>query len=181
MTQHSSRRAGQAGFSFIDVMIGMTILLIGVLALGGAMAGALIRTEESEEQLVAKQYATTTIESIFSARDVSTLGFAAAQNTTGANCTGGPGVFCSGQRNIKASPGTDGIFGTVDDSGLVVSGYTRQIEISNVNDEDGDGMDDTALTPVSLRRIRVTIFYRVRSATRQVTITALIGDYRYLS
>jgi hypothetical protein len=169
------------GFSFIDVMIGMAIVLIGVLALGGAMVGALVRTEESEEQLIAKQYATTTIESIFSARDISTLGFNAAQNTTGPNCTGGPGVFCSGVQQIRLNPGPDGMFGTSDDSGLVIPGYSRTIVIANVNDVNNDGTDDSSGLPVSLRKITVTVFYKVRSATRQVSLATYIGDYRYLS
>jgi hypothetical protein len=171
----------QAGFSFIDVMVAITILLIGVLALGGAMAGALIRTEESEEELIAKQFATSTIESIFSARDVSTLGFDAARNTANADCTGGPGLFCPGLRNVTMSAGPDGIFGTADDAGLVVAGFKRSIEIKNVNDVDGDDVDDSSGLPVSLRKITVTIHYQVRGADRQVLLTTYIGDYRYLS
>jgi type II secretory pathway pseudopilin PulG len=170
----------ERGFSLIDVMIAMTILLVGVLALGAALTGALIRTEESEEELVAKQHATTATESIFSARDVATLGFAAAQNTTG-TCTGGPGVFCQGARPIYSSAGPDGLHGTNDDTGTVVAGFTRQIEIADVNDADDDGMDDTSGFPVSLRRVTVTVFYRIRNAERQVRLTTFIGDYRYLN
>jgi hypothetical protein len=55
------------------------------------------------------------------------------------------------------------------------------VEITNVNDEDGDGVDDTSNTPISLRKIKVTIKYKVRGATRKVYVTTLIGDYRYLS
>jgi Tfp pilus assembly protein PilV len=181
MTTMNTRQRTENGFSLIDVMIGMTILLVGLLALGGAMAGALVRTEESEEELVAKQYLMTAVESIFSARDVASLGFDAARNTTGANCTGGTGIFCPGQRAILTSSGSDGIFGTSDDSGTTVTGYTRQIEIVNVNDADGDDLDDTTGFPVSLRQINVTVFYKVRGATRQVNLTTFIGDYRYLN
>jgi hypothetical protein len=173
--------AYDSGFSLIDMMVGITILLVGLLALGGAMAAALLRTEESEEELIAKQHATTAVEAIFSARDISLLGFNAARNTAGSNCTGGPGVFCSGTRDIYTEAGTDGIFGTADDTGSVVAGYQRQIEITNVNDADDDGEDDSSGLPVSLRQITVTIFYTVRGVPRQVRLVTFIGDYRYLN
>jgi hypothetical protein len=174
------RSIPERGFSLIDVMIGMTILLVGVLALAAALTGALVRTEESEEELIAKQHATTAAESIFSARDVATLGWAAAQNTSG-TCSGGPGVFCRGRREIRANTGADGLHGTSDDSGAVISGFTREVVITSVNDPDGNGLDNTSGFPVSLRQITVTVYYRVRAAERQVSLTTFIGDYRYLN
>jgi type II secretory pathway pseudopilin PulG len=174
------RRHTEDGFSLIDVMIAITILMVGILALTGAMVGALVKTEESEEELVAKQYMMTAVESIFSARDVASLGFPAAKNAT-SGCTGGTGKFCAGVQNILTSSGTDGIFGTSDDTGSVVSGYTRQIAITNVNDANTDEIDDTTGFPVSLRQITVTVFYKVRGKQRQVSLTTFIGDYRYVN
>ena len=181
------RSKTESGFSFIDVMIAVTILLLGILAFGAAMTGALVKTQEDEQELVAKQYATSTIEAIFSARDVygrndkggpnPGLGFDTAQNVK----AGGPGIFVTGRQAIYSDDGPDNITGTADDTGTAVVGFQRQIDIQNVNDANDDGKDDTTGLPVSLRRVTVTVYYNVNRIQRQVDVTTLIGDYNYLN
>lgn len=162
----------ESGFSYVDVVIATMILMVGVLALGAAMTGAVVNSDESKLQLVAKQYATAASEAIFSARDVSKLGFAAAQNVGS-----GSGIFLTGEQPIKPGAGTDGIIGTADDTGTAVAGYKRTIVITNINDANNDGIDDTTGGGVSLRLITVTINYLSRGIPRSVEIKTIVGDY----
>lgn len=198
---NAERQKRQQGFSYIDVMIATVILLVGVLACAAALTGAIVKTQEDEKQLIAKQYATAAIEAIFSARDVlgrndptagdtPGLGFAAAQNTA----AGGPGIFPGGKRSIYVDDGKDGIVGTTDDTWgpdgvagnsdditTTVPDFDREVKITNVNDANNDGKDDTTGLAVSLRTIDVIVYYRVQSIQRQLTLTTVIGDYRYLN
>ena len=86
----------EAGFSYVDVMIAVTILLVGVMAMLSAITSGIVMTTTSQQQLSAKQYAQSTIESIFSARDIETLGFDAIGNVGDTSIPGG--VFLSGRR-----------------------------------------------------------------------------------
>jgi hypothetical protein len=151
----------ERGVSYIDVLIAITILLVGVLALGAALTAAVVRASESQEQLEAKQYASSTIEAIFAARDIETLGFAAAKNVANG------GVFLDGEVAIRTGAGDDGIVGTADDDGDTVEGYTREVRITDI--EDG--------AVVTLRQIDVTIYYTVGAARREETISTYISDY----
>ena len=64
----------EAGFSYVDVLCGIIILMIGILALVGAITAALVRSTELDQQLQAKQIATSTLESVISARDINRPG-----------------------------------------------------------------------------------------------------------
>jgi type II secretory pathway pseudopilin PulG len=159
----------ERGFSYVDVMIAVAVLLIGVMALTGALTAAIVRSVESERQLIAKQYASSTIEAIFSARDMTSLGWASTQNEVNG------GIFLSGEQPIRPLPGPDNVIGTHDDVGEPVAGFTRRIEI-----EDYRTPNENADLPPSLRRITVTIFYRVGPAPRDVSVSTTIGTYRQL-
>lgn len=65
MTRKKDR---QAGFSYIDVMIALVIMMVGILAMVGALSANLVRSLESEKRTLAKQLALSTIESIISAK-----------------------------------------------------------------------------------------------------------------
>ncbi len=45
----------EAGFTYIDVMIAIVILMVGILALMAAMSGAVLQAKGQEQQLIAKQ------------------------------------------------------------------------------------------------------------------------------
>ena len=62
------------GFSYVDVMIGLVILMVGILGATQALTANLLRSYESEKQIVAKQLALSTIESVFSAREIASPG-----------------------------------------------------------------------------------------------------------
>jgi len=136
----------EAGFSYVDVMIAITVLLVGVMAMLSAITSAVVMTTTSQQQLAAKQYAQSTIEAIFSARDLDSLGFDAVGNMGDANIPGG--VFLSGDLPFYSTAGPDGIAGTADDKagtdGVVgtgddspaIDGFTRQVTITNIPDPD---------------------------------------------
>ncbi len=172
----------ESGYSMVDVMIAIAILLVGVLALVGATARAIVQTTQSQDALIAKQYASSTIEAIFSARDLDTLGWDAVGNVGSAEVPGG--VFVTGEQGIWPTAGADGIVGTDDDSagpngspgdsddGTPAEGFRREITIANVPDP----LRPNA-TP-SLRRIDVTISYTVGGKRYRETFTTYVANYR---
>lgn len=172
----------ESGFSMVDVMIAIAILLVGVLALVGATARAIVQTTQSQEALVAKQYASSTIEAIFSARDLDTLGWDAVGNVGSADVPAG--VFVTGEQGIWPTAGLDGIVGTADDSagpngtsgdsddGTPAEGFRREITIVDVPDPARPNARP------SLRRIDVFISYSVGGKSFKETFTTYVANYR---
>lgn len=172
----------EAGFSYVDVMIAVTILMVGVMAMLSAITSGMVMTTTSQQQLAAKQYALSTVEAIFSARDLDTLGFDAVGNVGDATIPGG--VFLSGDRPFHSTAGPDGIIGTADDAagpdGVVgtsddtpaVDGFSRQIVITNIPDPDRPG------AAISLRQIEVTVSYKLGNGQNQETMTSYVANYR---
>ena len=177
-----NKERSEAGFSYVDVMIAVTILLVGVMAMLSAITSGIVMTTTSQQQLAAKQYAQSTVEAIFSARDLDTLGFGALGNVGDPSIPGA--VFVSGDRAFYPTAGPDGIIGTADDAagpdGVVgtsddtpqVDGFTRQITITNVPDP------DRPAAAISLRQIDVTISYWLGKSQYRETMTSYAANYR---
>lgn len=167
------RRSGERGFSYIDIMIAMTILLIGILTLGAALTAALVRTTAGESQLRAKGIAAAALENVMSARYVTIGGnaytFDAIQNVV----SGEPGVFVVGRQPIYELPGPDGLLGTADDTGPVLEGFEREVVIVNVPNPNRPSPPN----PVSERRITVTIYYQERGIERQESLMTSVCLY----
>jgi hypothetical protein len=168
-----SAGGNEGGFSYIDVLIAIGILMTGIVALLSAMTAAVATSGRSEQQLLAKQFATSTMESIFSARDINNpkiTSFAVIANDTTPN-----GLFLTGVTPIFDSTGADGIIGTADDGWgpdgkkgtaddlTPVNGLSRKIEI----------------TPVSpgLISITVTIYYQSSGLTFSQSLTSYMANY----
>jgi hypothetical protein len=176
-----------SGFSYVDVMIAVTILLVGIMAMLSAMTSGIVMTTTSQQQLAAKQYAQSTIEAIFSTRDVrpDVLGFAAIGNVGDATIPNG--VFLSGDRVFFPTAGPDGIIGTGDDAagsdGSVgtsddippIDGFSRQITITNIPDP------DRPTAAITLRQIDVTISYRLGTSQYREIMTSYVANYRTTS
>jgi type II secretory pathway pseudopilin PulG len=167
-------RRSEAGFSYLDVMIAVAVLLVGIMALLGAMTGAITATTRNENQLVAKQFASATLEAIFTARDVNrdnTFGWDRIGNVEDPDIPGG--VFLKGLQPIWPTPGADGILGTDDDDDNAngvqpVEGFQREITIANVGNA----------PPYTMRRIEVTISYWSGRSRHRETITTFVANYR---
>ncbi|MEJ7713867.1 MAG: hypothetical protein WKF84_29480 [Pyrinomonadaceae bacterium] len=136
--KRSHQQKQQSGFTYIDVMIALAIVLVGVMALTAAITGAVIRTTTGEQQVKAKEIASSTLENILAIRDIDAAGKGwAAVGNIGSNPDPGPdgvygngddintGIFVKGPAPIYLTNGPDKIFGTADDNiGWVQTKYT---------------------------------------------------------
>ena len=166
---HSDR-----GFSLIEVVISMAVLTVGMVSLLGVFGLAMASTQTSQQDLIAKQLANESYESIVSARNTTQLGWDDIQNSGSSTCTSGAascGIFTSGllpiynagadgifgtsddtgQQQLR-EPGADGIYGTSDDVYIPLTGYQRSITISPVLDANGN-------TVSTIRSVNITVQY----------------------
>ncbi len=184
----------QSGFSYIDVMIAIVIMMVGVLAMAGALSANLVRSMESEKRIMAKQLALSTIESIMSAKDIERPGVVDGWDSLRNVMTSVPageinGIFVTGFNPVRLDEGWDGVAGTADDAcsgsgacsvsgrpsntSAIVSGFQRQIVITDVADSERPSPPN----PITRRRIDVTIKYFVNQATRTETASTIITNY----
>jgi Tfp pilus assembly protein PilV len=188
-SKKQKRENGQCGFSYFDVIIAILVTSIGILAMTGALTANLIRAHGMTNQVFAKQMANSTIESVFAARDIAKTGALEgwdAVGNVGSNPVDGipKGIFVTGWTPVREKTGTDGVFGTADDAcaagstcpgatttNPVVSGYERQIVITDIS-------DSTFGTIIRKRRVDVIIRYNVSGLIFQETLSSNIADYR---
>lgn len=184
----------QSGFSYIDVMIAIVIMMVGILAMVGALSANLIRGMESERRTMAKQLALSTIESIVSAKEIQregvVEGWDSLRNVLLTPPPGEPnGIFVTGFNPVREDVGWDGVAGTVDDAcagsgpcvvpgrpnntSPLVYGFQREIVITDVIDPERP----TPPNPITRRRIDVTIRYFVNQATRTEVTSTIITKY----
>lgn len=104
-------RTKQSGFTLIETMIAIVVLVVGLLALAAMLGDGLAYMNMAQDDYIAQQKAAEAVESIFTARDM-------GQATWGSICNvgGGPNcIFLAGPQQL-CDPGPDGIVGTVDDN-----------------------------------------------------------------
>jgi len=167
----NGRRKAEQGFTMVDVTLAMTILLVGLMALSGAMTTAIMNTRRSQQVMKSKQIANSTLESIFSARDI----YLSDKINNFDNIQNAPnGIFVSGERPVKTGAGPDGIIGTEDDNGDVVPGFKRTITITDVENPVRPTSDGWQIT---MRRINLTITYQDGGTTRNDTTVTYITDF----
>jgi prepilin-type N-terminal cleavage/methylation domain-containing protein len=177
-------RCAQEGFTLIEVMTSMAVLTVGLVSLLGVFGLAMANTQTSQQDLIAKQLANESLDSIFTARNSSQLSWAQINNVgtgSGIFLTGLQPIYKAGADGIYGTaddalageqtlqdPGPDGIFGTADDISLPLTGYQRQVQIQPVLDANGN--------PVSnLSSLTITVQY---SATQRGTIkTYVLNSY----
>ncbi len=174
----------QAGFSYIDVMIALVILLVGVLALLSGISGSVLQARSHEQQLLAKQVATSTMECIMSVKetDPTRLGWNAVGNVgSNPDANGvGQGIFLTGWQPVYSDPGVDEVIGTADDSGAVVANLQRQIVITDVCDPDRPSpviCSPAGSYAVKIRSVVVNVRYNVGGLLRQESVTTVLTDY----
>jgi type II secretory pathway pseudopilin PulG len=185
------QRNPEAGFSLIEVLTAMVLLMVGLLSLARVFYFGMAIVGTSSAQLIAREKAREAIESVHTARDTRVITWAQIRNTAAPNCAAWPtttanggGTFLNGQQNLLApgpdglvytaddvgtekTPGPDNILGTADDIPLV--GFTREMAICDVTGNP------------SLRQIVVTIRYNgstaVGSPRRTYTLTTYISSF----
>jgi len=180
----SNQPSTDRGFSLIEVCIATSVLAVGLLATAGVLATGMQKLSSSPTDVIATQKAAEAIESVFSARDSHKLTWAQLQNVKGATGNDG-GVFLDGPQSLKLEgadgilntaddttvetmtlPGPDQKIGTVDDVIVTLSGYTREIMIRNVPNENG-----------MLRSVTVTITYQSGPTTKTYALMTYISNY----
>lgn len=170
----------QDGFSYIETIISITIITIGLLGALSALTWGIIYINEAGKKTEAKQIANSVIESIFAVRDINTndplvtlkiSGWSSIQNKVGTNT----GIFAVGTFPVRTGPGADGIYGTVDDSCAAgsscggnpeVPGFTRNVQINDIVENN----------VVRKRSLVVTISYPVGPVVRSETISTIIAN-----
>lgn len=175
------QRVGCEGFTLIEVIIAIAILSVGLLALMGLFAKALATVQFSEEDLIAKQKSRETLESIYTARNDTSITFNQIQNVSNGGIfkDGFNSLYLPGNNGIPGTssdttildrmilPGKDGIVQTApnaaspagDDVFLPLGNFQRQILIGDVVGDDGS---------VNLYMRKVTVTVRVNSPGRGI-------------
>ena len=175
----------QQGFSLVEVLFAMGVLMVGVLGAAAVMAAGMQNLSSSPGDVIVTQKAAQAIEAVFAARDSHKLTWAQIQNVQGESGSDN-GIFVDGALPLKLSgtdglvntlddpplietitlPGLDKLLNTADDSHVELNGYTREIKIRDVAGENGQ-----------LRSIAVTMIYRNGNTHRTYTLTTYISAY----
>jgi prepilin-type N-terminal cleavage/methylation domain-containing protein len=190
-----TRRKAQRGFSLIEVLISIVVLTVGMVSMLAMFSVALASTNSAQEDMLAKQEAAETLESIFTARNTSQITWDQIQNKAnggifldGAQPVLDPGPdgldgtaddtnanpSCPGPSQCLVLPGADGVMGTADDVLLPLNNYQRTIAIANVG-APGGGIDS------SLRQLTVTVTYtttQFKATQKSYIIGAYISQFR---
>lgn len=184
----------EKGFSYIEVMIALVILLVGVLQMASALTANLLRSYETEKRIVSKQIALSTIESIISARDIARTGAIEGWDSVG-NVGNNPvdgtarGIFLNGWCPIREDLGWDGVAGTADDAcpaasicdvgdtppntSAVIKGFERQVIITDLADSERPSPP----YPIARRRVDINIRYYFNSIARIETVSTIVTNY----
>jgi len=174
------RHARDDGFSLMEVMVAMSLLMVGLLGMAQVFYFGMAIVGTSSAQLIAREKAREAIESVHTARDTRVITWAQIRNVDNPNCAppppedlppnlapGNGGRFTTLEHPLLAA-GPDGLVGTADDTGAEMTpgpdntlgtaddiplvGFRRQIAICDV------------VGNPNLRLIAVTIRYNGSSA-----------------
>ncbi|MGB7201149.1 MAG: hypothetical protein WBD16_02655 [Pyrinomonadaceae bacterium] len=177
----------ESGFSYIDVMIALVILMVGILGLLSGITASIVQTRSQQQQLLAKQITTTTMESIMSVKetsDASRLGWNAVGNVGSNPVAGVPqGIFLIGFQDVLTNAGADEVVGTADDTGAPVQGVQRRIVITDLCDPDRPSPaplcdpGPAGPFPVRFRSVQITIRYQSGSVMQQEVLNTVLTDY----
>lgn len=179
------QRKNESGFSLIETIIALVVLLIGILASMTAISYGVLSMQEAEKRSLAKEAARSTMETVFSIRDMQAFdpqtGYPYDWNTIQISNGSNTGVFLDGWTPIRENPGDDGIFGTADDAcsgtgsctvgaytntSAIVTGLERKIEIYDIVENN----------VVRKRRITVRIRYYVGRLAREEAESTILAN-----
>jgi prepilin-type N-terminal cleavage/methylation domain-containing protein len=181
----SAGETRQKGFSLIEFLVAMAIVMIGLVGLLALFSHAVVVASFSEDAMIAKQKAREALESVFTARNTQQIVYDQIRNV---GSGGNPdGIFLSGFQPMylpTASGGTGnypGLVGVTGEHGTIetvmiskpgqtprvvpLDTFERQITITNLT--------------ADLRQIDVTIRYRVKAGMMQdYTVSSYISRFR---
>ncbi len=178
-----NKKTTQDGFTYMEVMVAIVILTIGILAQLSALSLSMMRASESEQRNEARQIASSTVESIFAARDLGNASGISNWEAINLSDVNSDGIFISGWNPIREDSGQDGIHGTSDDAcpynvNCVAGSYVNTSQVSDFFERKIEIIDvtETGFSTVRKRRIEVTIRYYVGQLVREETLSTLIAD-----
>jgi len=176
MPNIAERRADQAGFSLVEIMISILILGGGLLTLAIAFAQGMILMSTSHYQQIAKEKASEAVESVTSSRDTRVITWTQIRNVSeGGVFLDGPqplrsqgadGLVNTGDDGAEESetlPGADGVLDTADDVVFPLNDFTREIEIRDID--------------ANLRQIRVIVRFQMGHLTREYELVTFISSF----
>lgn len=196
---YRARRQAQSGFTLLEVLVSMAVLTIGLVSLLGVFGLAMATTQGSQLDMIAKQLADESYESIITARNTTQINWDQLQNVGSTNCpvTGAStcGIFLvgpqqiyqegvdgiygtaddvlSGLRQTIKDPGPDGIFGTADDIIIPLTAYQRTIAITPAYDSSGNVIS-------SLRTVTISVQYTTpqMSLPKTYILTSYVSQFQ---
>lgn len=176
------KNISEAGFSYIDVMIAIVILMVGILGLMSGMSAAVLQAKGQDQQMIAKQVAASTMESIMSVKetDPARMGWTKVGNVGSNPVAGVPqGIFVTGMQPVLPNAGADEVLGTADDSGTPAQSLQRQIIITDQCDPDRPSYNcpTPGTSAVRIRSVEVIVRYFVGSLPREEKLTTVLTDY----
>jgi hypothetical protein len=161
------RKRTESGVSLIEVVISIAVLTVGMVSMLGVFGLAMAATQTSQSDMIAKQLANESYESIITARNTTQISWAQIQNVSNGGIfidgatpiynAGADGIYgtaddaAAGEQTLQ-DPGPDGIYQTTDDILIPLTGYQRTILIGPVYDASGN------VVP-TLRSVTITVQY----------------------
>ena len=170
------KRTPVSGFTLIEAILALAIMTAGLLSLAGIFSYGMLALSTGDELLIAKEKATEGIESVFTSRDTLKATWGQVRNQAAG------GVFLNGEQGVRHPgpdglvntaddgsveviilPGNDGLAGTADDESVALTGYSREIEITDLNP--------------NLRQIRVIVKYPHGDSQREYELLTYISTF----
>lgn len=145
---------GEAGFTMIEMVVAMLIMLIGLLSLAQVLGYSLSVSNRGRGVTNTKLLVTSMLEQVENLRNTGQLTFAQIANAGAVDNNGASLNFTgfeTGYKSVSVNPGLDGIFGTSDDptgTGQVRAGVERQVVITPLT------------TDPNMKRVEVSIRYK---------------------
>lgn len=185
------RSSGERGFSLLEVLVAMAVLVVGLVGLLALFAQAIATMQTSQENLLARQKVREALESIYTARNTQQIVFDDIQNVASGgifldgwqplrqpNPAGGGGdglvgTADDGPIETITLPGPDGLLGTGDDEFRTLTEFDRRIQIAPVLMVDG-------ITPNSdLRQVTVSVRFTTSQGHRRTyQVAAYFSRFR---
>jgi prepilin-type N-terminal cleavage/methylation domain-containing protein len=191
MNSANSIQSDERGFTLLEVLIALAVLVVGLMSMAYGIGVGLAVTQMSTMDTIAREKAREAMEDVFTARDTSTIQFTQICNipTSGSNpnnclfVNGYTSMYTadsSGLVNTNAAatqgvletyvtPGPDGVLGTADDVTYNLTGFQRSIQVTSVSSSDGYTV---------LAQVTVTIQYNpLPWLSRTVTMVTVMSPY----
>lgn len=176
LPQHSGnkrffkQRCFHSGVTFIELLLAMVVLLVGMLAALGFLTSATLASANAQRLNLAKDLAADTLEQIFLMRDINAIGGISIpqdrnKSTFGNLSNSGTGIFKTTFDPIKSDIGADLIRGSKDDGAAEdprFIGYSMRILIRSATVASNQTDPVTDPEPAStdqVRRIIVEVQY----------------------